>query len=607
MKKLLSGNEAFALGAYHAGVMVASAYPGTPSTEILESIARFDDIYAEWSTNEKVAMELGLGAAYAGVRALVSMKQVGLNVASDPFMAASTTGINGGLAVIVADDPGIHSSQDEQDTRHYARLAKVPMLEPSDSQEAYDLMAIAFEISEKFDTPVLVRSSTRISHSKSVVEVNRSRPATTKQASFRHDVEKYVMLPVYARLRRPLIEERLVKLTAYAETFAHNQVIKGKRHLGVVSSGVAFQYAREVFPKASFLKLGMTYPLPQNLLHQFAAQVDKIIVVEELDPFLQESMLAMGIKVSGKEFIPRIGELNPGVVEEAGYRAGLLAAPPRKKVDLPQGLPGRPPVLCAGCPHAGIFFVLNTMGQRSKLLDARGKSEKEGKLIITGDIGCYTLATYPPLCAMDTTACMGAGIGQALGMEKAGVGSKVVAVIGDSTFLHSGITGVVDAVYNQAQVTIIILDNGTTAMTGHQDHPGTGISARGKKTKAEELERLVRGIGVDDVKAVDAFDMKALRAALRSSIDNPELSVVIVRGACSVRLRKRSGTRAVDMDKCDDCETCLKLGCPAIQKLDEEVYIDATMCAGDACTICEQLCPKKAIGPLTTIGAEESR
>ncbi len=607
MKKLLSGNEAFALGAYHAGVMVASAYPGTPSTEILESIARFDGIYAEWSTNEKVAMELGLGAAYAGVRALVSMKQVGLNVASDPFMAASITGINGGLVVIVADDPGAHSTQNEQDTRHYAKLAKVPMLEPSDSQEAYDLMAIAFEISEEFDTPVLVRSSTRISHSKSVVEVNRSRPATTKQASFRHDVEKYVMLPVHARLRRPLIEERLVKLTAYAETFAYNQIIKGERHLGVVSSGVAYQYAREVFPKASFLKLGVTYPLPQNLLHQFAAQVDRIIVVEELDPFLQESMLAMGIKVSGKEFIPRIGELNPGIVEEAGYRAGLLAAPSRKKADLPQGLPGRPPVLCAGCPHAGIFFVLNTMGQRSKLLDARGKSEKEGKLIITGDIGCYTLATYPPLRAMDTTACMGAGIGQALGMEKAGVGSKVVAVIGDSTFLHSGITGVVDAVYNQAQVTIIILDNGTTAMTGHQDHPGTGISARGKKTKAVELERLVRGIGVDDVKVVDAFDMKALRAAVRSSIDNPELSVVIVRGACSVRLRKRSGPRAVDMDKCDDCETCLKLGCPAIQKLDEQVYIDVTMCAGDACTVCEQLCPKKAIGPLTAIGAEESR
>ena len=438
MKKLLSGNEAFALGAYHAGVMVASAYPGTPSTEILESIARFDGIYAEWSTNEKVAMELGLGAAYAGVRALVSMKQVGLNVASDPFMATSITGINGGLVVIVADDPGVFSTQNEQDTRHYAKLAKVPMLEPSDSQEAYDLMAVAFELSEKFDTPVLVRSSTRISHSKSVVEVNRSRPDSTKPAAFKHDVEKYVMLPVHVRLRRPMVEERLVKLNAFAETFTGNQIIRRERRLGVVSSGVAYQYAREAFPKASFLKLGMTYPLPHNLLHKFAEGVEKLVVVEELDPFLEENILALGIKAIGKEFIPRIGELNSSIVEEAGYRAGLIAEPSRRKAVLPQGLPGRPPVLCAGCPHAGIFFVLNTVGQRSKLLDARGKSEQEGKLIITGDIGCYTLATYPPLRAMDTTACMGAGIGQALGMEKAGVGNKVVAVIGDSTFLHSG-------------------------------------------------------------------------------------------------------------------------------------------------------------------------
>jgi indolepyruvate ferredoxin oxidoreductase alpha subunit len=602
MKKLLSGNEAFALGAYHAGVMVAAAYPGTPSTEILESIARFDEVYAEWSTNEKVAMELGMGAAYAGVRALVSMKQVGLNVASDPFMAASITGINGGLVVIVADDPGVFSTQNEQDTRHYAKLAKVPMLEPSDSQEAYELMAVAFEMSEQFDTPVLVRSSTRISHSKSVVETDRSRAASAKSAGFKHDVEKYVMLPVHVRLRRPVIEERLVKLTAYADTYPGNRIIKGDRSLGVVSSGVAYQYAREAFPKASYLKLGMTYPLPQKLLHQFAAQVDRLIVIEELDPFLEENILAMGIKVSGKEFIPRIGELNTGIVEAAGYRAGLLAEPSQRQVPLPQGLPGRPPVLCGGCPHAGIFFVLNTIGQRSKLLDARGKSEKQGKLIITGDIGCYTLATYPPLRAMDTTACMGAGIGQALGMEKAGIEGKVVAVIGDSTFLHSGITGVVDAVYNKSGVTIIILDNGTTAMTGHQEHPGTGISAKGRKTQMVELERLVRGIGVDDVKVVDAFDMKALRAAVRSSLESPELSVIIVRGACSVRLKKRSGQRAVDMEKCDDCETCLRIGCPAIQKLDEQIYIDATLCAGEACTICEQLCPKKAIGPLIAIG-----
>jgi indolepyruvate ferredoxin oxidoreductase alpha subunit len=604
MKKLLSGNEAFALGAYHAGVMVAAAYPGTPSTEILESVAKFDEVYAEWSTNEKVAMELGMGAAYAGVRTMVSMKQVGLNVASDPFMAASITGINGGLVVVVADDPGVFSTQNEQDTRHYAKLAKVPMLEPSDSQEAHDLMAVAFDISEKFDTPVLVRSSTRISHSKSVVETNQSRSPKAKPAGFKHDVEKYVMLPVHVRLRRPVVEERLVRLTAYADTFPGNQIIKGEKSLGVISSGVAYQYAREAFPKASFLKLGMTYPLSQKLLRDFASQVDRLIVIEELDPFLEDNIRAMGIEVVGKEFIPRIGELNTGVVEAAGVKAGIITESARRKTALPQGLPGRPPVLCAGCPHAGIFFVLNTIGQRSKLLDVRGKSDVQGKLIITGDIGCYTLATYPPLRAMDTTACMGAGIGQALGMEKAGVEGKVVAVIGDSTFMHSGITGVVDAVYNKSGATIIILDNGTTAMTGHQEHPGTGISAKGKKTAKVELERLVKGVGVDDVKVVDAFDMKAIRAAVRSSLESPELSVIIVRGDCSVRLKERTAQRAVDIEKCDDCGACLRIGCPAIQKLDEKIYIDVTLCAGDACTICEQLCPRKAIGPLAAGGVK---
>ncbi|HIE17158.1 MAG TPA: indolepyruvate ferredoxin oxidoreductase subunit alpha, partial [Dehalococcoidia bacterium] len=410
-------------------------------------------------------------------------------------------------------------------------------------------------------------------------------------------------------LRRPFIEERLVKLAEYAESFPYNQITWGERHLGVVSSGVAYQYAREVFSNASFLKLGMSYPLPQRLIGEFAARVEKLLVVEELDPFLEENIRAMGIEVMGKEFLPRIGELTPLIVHEAGFHAGLLSEPAQKRAtNLLRGLPGRPPVLCAGCPHTGIFFVLSTIGQRSRLLDAQGKAEEEGKLIITGDIGCYTLATYPPLRAMDTTACMGAGIGQALGMEKAGIsGGKVVAVIGDSTFLHSGITGVVDAVYNLAQVTIIILDNNTTAMTGHQNHPGTGISAQGKKTKVVELERLVRGTGVEDVKVVDAFNIKALRAAVRDSLAKPELSVIIVRGTCSVRLRKRSGQRAVDAEKCDDCGVCLSLGCPAIQKLDGRLYIDISLCAGDACTICEQLCPRKAISPLSNSQGAKQR
>ena len=607
MIKLLSGNEALALGAYHAGVKIATAYPGTPSTEILESLARHDDIYAEWSTNEKVAMEVAMGAAYVGVRSLVSLKQVGLNVASDPFIAAATIGVNAGMVIICADDPGIHSSQNEQDNRHYAKLAKVPMLEPSDSQEAYKLMAYAFDISEKFDTPVLVRVTTRISHSKSVVEVNQKKLTPARQANFHYDAKKYVMLPIHARLRHPLIAERLAKVAAYAETFPFNQALWGEHRLGIVTSGVAYQYAREAFPQASFLKLGMTYPLPQNLLLNFAAQVDRVIVIEELDPFLQENIQAMGIKVMGKEFISAAGELNVDIIEKGSRSAGLLAETSSRHVeDTALDLPKRPPLLCPGCPHTGIFFTLSSIGQRSKPMKSRVKTPKESSLVITGDIGCYTLGTYPPLSAMDTCACMGASIGNALGMEKAGIAKKLVAVIGDSTFMHSGITGLVNAVYTKGQITIIILDNGTTAMTGHQEHPGTGISAQGKKTKAVELEQLVRGIGVSDVKVVDAFNMKQLRNAVKSALESPELSVIIVRGACSVRVPTRSEPRAIDTEKCNLCGICLQLGCPAIQREKERVYIDTSLCVGDACTICQQICPRQAIDQQSKIEAAKS-
>ncbi|MFC1937117.1 indolepyruvate ferredoxin oxidoreductase subunit alpha [Chloroflexota bacterium] len=606
MKKLLSGNEALALGAYHAGVTVAAAYPGTPSSEILEYIAQFDDIYAEWSTNEKVAMEVAMGAAYAGARTLVSMKHIGLNVASDPFMAVSVTGTSGGLVVISADDPGIHSSQGEQDNRHYAKLAKVPMLEPSDSHEAYELMEYAYDISERFDTPVLVRSTTRISHSKSVVDVNRSRSVPARKIDFPRNVQKYVMLPGHARLRRPVVEERLVTMAEYSETFPLNQITWGDRRLGIVTSGIAYQYAREVFPQASFLKLGMTYPLPRKLLHNFASQVDRVIVIEELDPFLQENIQAMGIEVTGKEFIPRAGELNPDIIERQGRAAGLLTETPSpERGDIATELPGRPPLLCPGCPHTGLFFVLSSLGQRLRLPGVEGKAPKEPRFIITGDIGCYTLGTYPPLNAMDTTACMGASIGQALGMEKAGIDRKVVAVIGDSTFLHSGITPLVNAVYNEGGITVIILDNRTTAMTGHQEHPGTGVSAQGKKTRAVDLESLARGMGVSDVKVVDAFDIRSLRAAVRSSLDSPQLSLVIVRGECAVRLPRRSGPRTIDSEKCDQCGVCLQIGCPNIQTEDGKVFIEPTLCVGDACTICQQICPRKAISSQseTEVGA----
>ncbi len=607
VKRLFSGNEALALGAYHAGVKVAAAYPGTPSTEILEAIARFDDVYAEWSTNEKVAMEVVLGASYAGVRALASMKQVGLNVASDPFLAAATTGVDGGLVVISADDPGAHSSQGEQDNRHYARLAKVPMLEPSDSQEAYDFMAFAFDLSEQFDTPVMVRTTTRISHSKTVVDVKRSRTLPARRPEFKYNAAKYVMLPAHARLRHPLMEERLVKLAEYAETCPLNQVVWNGRELGVVTSGIAYQYAREVFPKASFLKLGMTYPLPRNLLRHFASQVKRLLVVEELDPFLQENMQAMGIEAMGKKFIPRVGELNPDIIYEAGQKAGLLPDSPRRKIETGVELPRRPPLLCPGCPHTGIFFVLSSIGQRAKLAKAKDKTLADSPLIITGDIGCYTLGTYPPLLAMDTCACMGASIGEALGMEKAGVGKKVVAVIGDSTFLHSGITGLVNGVYNNSQITLVILDNGTTAMTGHQEHPGTGISAQGKETRKVALEHLIRGIGVSDVRVVDAFDIKELRSSIRSALEKPELSVVIVRGACAVRVPKRGEPRAIDMERCNLCGTCLLLGCSAIQRTDEQLHIEPTLCVGDTCMVCQQICPRQAVGPQSKIPNKVTR
>jgi len=592
--QLLSGNEALALGAYHSGVQVASAYPGTPSTEILENLARFKDIYAEWSTNEKVAMELAMGASYTGARAIVSMKHVGLNVASDPFMAASYTGIIGGLVVVSADDPQIHSSQNEQDNRHYARLAKIPMLEPTDSQDAYDLMGYAFDISEEFDTPVLLRTTTRISHSKSVVDAKRKRAVKNPQPTFYFNMQKYVMLPVNALPRHALMEKRMLKLAAYSESFPLNQIMWGERDLGIVACGVAYQYAREAFPESSFLKLGMSWPLPVKMIKEFAGGVKKLIVIEELDPFLQDNIKSMGIEVTGKEFIPTVGELNTQIVTESSIEAGLL--PDSEKIIPPaRGLPRRPPLLCPGCPHAGIYFVLNSLGQRSKLLEKKNNEPQEPKLIITGDIGCYTLGALPPLNVLDTTACMGAGIGQALGMEKAGVKSKVVAIIGDSTFMHSGITGLVNAVYNDGHITILVLDNRTTAMTGHQEHPGTGVSAQGRETCAVDIESLARGIGVKDVKTVNAFDLKALRDGLKDSLDRPEVSVIIVRGSCAMRVRKRANPRKVDVEKCVQCNYCLGLGCPAIQSADGQVFIEPTLCAGDICTICEQLCPQKAI------------
>ncbi len=590
-RQFLLGNEAIALGAYHAGIAVAAAYPGTPSTEILDHLARFKDIYTEWSTNEQVAMEVATGASYAGVRALASMKHVGLNVASDAFMAAAITGVKGGLVVISADDPGIHSSQNEQDNRHYAELAKVPLLEPSDSQEAYDLMFEAFVISERFDTPVLLRSTTRISHSRTVVET-KDRIDFSKGASFSYDAEKYIMLPSLARGRRPLVEERVKNLAEYAEGFSFNRIEKGNPDLGIITGGIAYQYAREVFPDASFLKLGMSYPLPRKLIGDFASSVERLLVIEELDPFLENQIKAMGIEVSGKKYFPIIGELNTNAVKEGAVKAGLKVKQETIKIKSADKLLKRPPLLCAGCPHSGFFFTLSTLANRSNL---PGKTKKEPKLVITGDIGCYTLAAYPPLSAMDTCGCMGSSIGQAIGMEKSGITEQIVAVIGDSTFIHAGITGLIDAVYNRSKITVVILDNQTTAMTGHQGHPGTGISAGGQQLTRVEIESLARGAGVQDIKTVDAFDLKSIRKAFKESLDSRSLSVIVIRGDCPTLVKEHGQPLSIDQELCDDCGLCLLIGCPAIQKKGGNITIESTICIGSGCSLCKQLCPRKAI------------
>ncbi|MDY6835433.1 MAG: indolepyruvate ferredoxin oxidoreductase subunit alpha [Chloroflexota bacterium] len=604
MKKLLSGNEAIALGAFHAGVMVGTAYPGTPSTEILETLATFEGPYVEWSTNEKVALEVGMGAAYGGTRALVSMKHVGLNVAADPFFTLSYTGVGGGLVLVSADDPGNHSSQNEQDNRHYARSAKIPMLEPSDSQEAYELTQLAFSISEQFDTPVLLRSTTRVSHSRSVVEFEE-RDVVRNSLPFIRNPQKRVMIPAHATPRHIAVEKRMQELERYSEEFHYNQMSINDTNLGIVSSGVAFQYAMEVFPHASYLKLGMSYPFPEKLLRSLHSRVEKIAVIEELDPFLEDILRKFGINPIGKRFFPgTAGELNPDIVADGARQAGLLSAPPLPHITRPPDfpLPGRPPGLCAGCPHTGAFYVLRDLGFYHSIdrpgITARDKvlaGAKKSGLIISGDIGCYTLSVLPPLIAMDTQTCMGASIGVAIGLVRSGIANKVVAVIGDSTFYHSGITGLIDAVYNQTAVTIIVLDNNSTAMTGYQGHPGTGISAKGQITKVVDMEKLVRGVGVEDVQVVDAFEIGTIKLAIRQCIERNEPSVIIVRGLCPSRSKRRGDQLAVDINKCDGCGACLRLGCPAALRRDEKAWIDTSQCLGTICALCQQVCPKEAI------------
>jgi indolepyruvate ferredoxin oxidoreductase alpha subunit len=569
---LLSGNQAIARGAWEAGVRVAAGYPGTPSTEIVEEIARFPEIYAEWSPNEKVALEVVFGASLAGARALAAMKHVGLNVASDPFFTMALTGVNAGLVVVSADDPGMHSSQNEQDNRYYARAAKVPMLEPSDSQEAKDFVVMGLALSEKFDTPLLLRTTTRVSHSMSLVETRNFREEIN--LPYVKDAAKYVMIPAYARKRHELLIAKLEDLGKFSEKFEHNRVEWGSRETGIIASGVSYQYAREVFPHASVLKIGMSYPLPLELIKSFAGEVAKVYVIEELEPYLEEQVRALGIEVVGKERIPRTGELSPAIIKEA---FGLETDP---VVSVNVELPARPPVLCPGCPHRGVFHVLRKL-----------------KLVVTGDIGCYTLAAIPPTESMDTCLCMGAGMGAALGFEKASADykGKVVAVIGDSTFIHSGITPLVDIVYNQGACTVIILDNRTTAMTGRQDHPATGVTLKKGKVKALSFEELAKAIGVpaQAVRVVDPYNLEELEQVIREETAREEPSVIISRRACCLLEVSESRPYEIISSKCVSCDRCLKLGCPAIFKEGEKIRIDSLWCSG--CGLCYQVCRKEAI------------
>jgi len=590
---LLSGNEAIARGAYEAGVRVAAGYPGTPSTEILESIIQYDTLYAEWSPNEKVAFEVALGAAYGGARALATMKHVGVNVASDPLLTASYTGVNGGLVLVSADDPGMHSSQNEQDNRHYARFAKIPMLEPSNSQEAKDFTIRAFELSEEYDTPVLLRTTTRVNHAKSVVRV--SEPREPVFGRFERNPEKYVMIPAYGLKRHVVVEERMNRLRELANSIDLNAIEWGDTSIGVITSGISYQYVKEVLPDVSILKLGMTYPLAEELVRQFASKVQKLYVVEELDPFIEEQVRALHLDVIGKERFPIIGELNPKLVA-AGFACvsrGEAFAAEACKIEKPDGkcfapTPKRPPVLCPGCPHRGFFHVL-------KKLNA----------IVTGDIGCYTLSALPPLETMDTCVCMGASIGNALGIKRAMPDddkTPVVAVLGDSTFVHSGITGLIDAVYNGTAATICILDNSITAMTGGQDNPASGKTLMGEDAPKLDLAGLARAIGVEDVLTVSPRDLKALELALKYAIQTDKPSVVIAEQPCVLIDKGKSvklSPAAVDPEKCTGCQLCFRIGCPAIESRlaeDGKIYaqINANLCIG--CSVCIQVCRCQAIG-----------
>ncbi len=572
MKELLLGNEAVARGLYEGGCRVVSSYPGTPSTEITEYAATYDVMTCEWAPNEKVAMEVAGGAAIAGARSFCGMKHVGLNVAADPLFTLSYTGVNAGLVIAVADDPGMHSSQNEQDSRHYAKASKIMMLEPADSEECLQYTKQAFELSEQFDTPVFVRLTTRISHSRSLAQTGERVDNGVK--TYTKDAQKYVMMPAMARTRHSIVEQRILAQTEWAETASLNSVEYNSKKIGVITSGTCYQYAKEALGlKASYLKLGCVYPLPIQLIKDFSAQCDKVYVIEELDDFIETHCAKNGVEVIGKAAFTLLGEYSQSMIAKTilGEEKALLTA------DIQ--VPNRPPVLCAGCPHRGLFYAL-----------------KKLKVFVSGDIGCYTLAALPPLGMMDTCICMGASVSALHGRNKADPANakKSVAVIGDSTFIHSGITGLIDIAYNKSDSVVIILDNSITGMTGHQDNPTTGKTIKGDPASAVNLEQLVRAVGIERVVVVDPNDLAATEKAIKAELAADGPSVIITRRPCALlKYVKHSPALTVDREKCTSCKMCMRIGCPAISIKDGKSSISATQCVG--CGVCMQLCKFGAI------------
>ncbi len=573
MKKLLLGNAAIARGAYEAGVKFVSSYPGTPSTEITENIVKYDEIYAEWAPNEKVACEAAIGASIAGARSMTCMKHVGLNVMADPVFTVAYTGVNGGLVLCVADDPGMHSSQNEQDSRHYALASKIPMLEPADSKECKEYTKLAYELSEKYDTPVFIRLSTRVSHSQSMVELCERNDVELKP--YEKDAAKYVMMPGNAKKRHVFVEERCEKLAAFAEEAEINSVEMNTDEIGVITSGISYMYAKEALGnKASYLKLGMVYPMPAGKIKEFASKCKKVYVVEELDPFIETYCKSLGVEVIGKEKFTLLGEYTPKMIKKA-----VLSEDWYEYTPLEEEIPNRPPVMCAGCPHRATFYVLKKLG-----------------LVVSGDIGCYTLGAVPPLASVDSTICMGASISAAMGMGKVRdpeFNKKLVSVIGDSTFMHSGITGLIDIVYNKGNNTVIILDNSITGMTGHQDNPTTGRTIRGEATRQVDLVELCKAVGIENIAVADPFDIKNFEKIVKEEVEKDAPSVIIAQRPCALLKTVKYTGHCVVTDKCKNCKLCMKLGCPAISVVDDKVTINPALCNG--CGLCVNVCPFGAI------------